>query len=50
VIDRDPLSLIGADGTVTRRTLLRAAAGAGAGVLATHGLPAWAKPVLDAAV
>ena len=47
--DRDPLSLIGADGTVTRRTLLRAAAGAGAGVLATHGLPAWAKPVLDAA-
>jgi phospholipase C len=47
--DRDPLSLLGADGAVTRRMLLRGAAGVGAGVLATHALPAWAKPVLDAA-
>src|SRR5947209_3355527 len=43
------LSTLGAGAAVTRRTLLRTAAGAGAGALATRGLPAWAKPVIDAA-
>src|SRR5690348_5087175 len=36
-------------GTLTRRTLLRAAAGGGAALLATRGLPAWARPVVHAA-
>jgi phospholipase C len=36
-------------GTLTRRTLLRTAAGGGAALLATRGLPAWARPVLHAA-
>jgi phospholipase C len=35
------------EATLTRRTLLGAAAGAGA-VLATRGLPAWARPLVDA--
>jgi phospholipase C len=38
------------DPAISRRTLLRTAAGAGAGALVTRGLPAWAKPVIDAAV
>jgi phospholipase C len=37
------------DPAISRRTLLRTAAGAGAGALVTRGLPAWAKPVIDAA-
>ncbi|MGN6867310.1 MAG: phospholipase C [Solirubrobacteraceae bacterium] len=36
-------------GAFTRRTLLRAAAGGGAALLATRGLPAWARPVVHAA-
>jgi phospholipase C len=36
-------------GTFTRRTLLRTAAGGGAALLATRGLPAWARPVVHAA-
>ena len=36
-------------GTLTRRTLLRTAAGGGAALLATRGLPAWARPVVHAA-
>jgi phospholipase C len=35
------------EGTLTRRMLLGAAAGAGA-MLATRGLPAWARPIADA--
>jgi phospholipase C len=42
----DSLPLIGA---VNRRTLLRTAAGAGAGALLTRGLPAWAKPIVESA-
>jgi phospholipase C len=36
------------DGALTRRTLLRGAAG-GAAVVAAHGLPAWARPAARAA-
>ncbi|HET7049640.1 MAG TPA: alkaline phosphatase family protein [Solirubrobacteraceae bacterium] len=36
------------DPTITRRALLRTAAGAGAGALMSRGLPAWAKPILAA--
>jgi phospholipase C len=44
----DPrLSTPASEPTLTRRTLLGAAAGAGA-VLATRGLPAWARPIADA--
>ena len=35
--------------TISRRTLLRSAAGAGAGALISRSVPAWAKPVVDAA-
>jgi phospholipase C len=35
--------------TVSRRTLLRGAAAGGAAMLGTHGLPAWARPIADAA-
>jgi phospholipase C len=35
-------------GAVTRRTLLRTAAAGGAALLATRGLPAWARPVIHA--
>ena len=37
------------DPTISRRTLLRTAAGAGAGALVSRGLPAWAKPAVEAA-
>jgi phospholipase C len=40
-------SATASDGTLTRRTLLGAAAGAGA-VIAARGLPAWARPIVDA--
>jgi phospholipase C len=43
----DRLSALASDVRVSRRALLRAAAGAGA-VVAARGLPAWARPIADA--
>jgi phospholipase C len=42
--DRTALSVLASEGTLSRRALLGAAAGAGA-MLATRGLPAWARPI-----